>query len=1537
MKLKLSSFACSLFALAAFCCGAVHGELLFRAGFDGGKFTADTFAGAAGGSTTFQDDTFESFKVEGVGGNGSAVAVDSSKAIVYPAEGNINWKKGTVSFWMSARNWAPGSKHFQVIFEARMPDENNRILIYKYHENSTLRFLLQAGGQEVGYVAIPMKDAEWADGAWHKVDAAWDQEQMQLFLDGKPNMQVQYTKNPVVFRAPFKMPGGKGTIRLGVNPGFRHEKSDVIGYDEVRIYDTMLTPAEVAKNFADEAAGKFELAAPAAKKAESGEAQRDDESLKDPSLLFKASFDNITVTADKGNGGKKSTNFIPDTLMLRMHPGVSEIGNALTLNNRENVVYPTEGNFNYRKGTISLWVASKNWLPDKKKFQIFFQAWFSQDTRFLVYKFVDPGYLRFVIIVKGKEIGNINIPLKNSEWQPGMWHKIDVTWDEKSMAVYLDGNIAKQQPYTRNPYNFPHPIDYPANLKGHGMHLGIDKSFGHDADDVTAFDELEIYDRILSPAEIRTNYEKFIKPVNDGSNPPMVTVPGGKPVTIDGKLDEAEWSDAAIIPVVNKVKRDFHPEVNAKVYLKQNGGNLLVGAELTGGEQASITGDDLVDIWRDDAFEIHLLTSNKKRYQFIINSLGALFDGTVNRDDGFYEQAKLTNAWNSGAVTKTSRGNGKWFVEMSISKEKMGVINDEIRGNFCATRYMDKGYHVAWGMNAQNFYDAESFGIIKFSESAKPVRFETYSPYRGHFVLNPEAALNIQIAGSKNIKRPANTRDWKLELSSGVYDLTAKGAGYNFISRFTVDQPLVVTYQCFASRKTLEVKADLSAATGDIRKAIPAGTLKGKVQLIDADGTAHQSIDFTPIDFNTIVKVPLPEMPQGTYQVVVTVDNGSGSAISAQKRFRVPDMTPYKLKVADDHTVPYPWTPVKQLGSREFQVWNRTYTFGNGPFPVQIVSDGAKLLKAGPDFHLDGKPVTWKGFKITEKHDDYYRFEGTGAAGNLTFRWISDLCFDGLVKIKVFMSPAKGSADISDLRLKWSVPAEFARAALDPLHVPYSNRDGEVYRFPYSHGQDFIIWTMGIEKGFLYWPHSSANWNNPAGHKQFSFTRKGDTVHINADYITKKATLTKEAEYSMVFQATPQRPEPPRRRDFNVGQIWDFLKYETLKMQYFGITTDPIHPAATEPWTGLKPNNPETFAAHIKDIEAKGSRYMPYSQPAHTCNAEESYDYFFPEWRQKPGFPVGGGVSLKTGQYYEPEATCAHTGAGDLFVYRADKLLTDFPDLPGLYYDICEGRLCWNNLHGCGGVDAFGKEYGTSNLLIHRDYFIRIKRVVVNHGKDKILFLHAHNRFIPFCHGLADYWYPGEQYADPITGNLEHFFCESIPLQEYQSAYYTPTRGTGIVFMAVYQITQWRLKLKGDYTQPKYAFSFLTPVILHDMGLTNSYVNHKVVEKWWIIKHDIDLAAAKFHGYWFSDAAKSASPKVYVSWFSWDKPSPYKRMLAVGNMGRTEQPAALTLNEKELGINLKKDKLYNLWTGEEITDLKKLTVQPNNFVLIGIK
>jgi hypothetical protein len=1256
----------------------------------------------------------------------------------------------------------------------------------------------------------------------------------------------------------------------------------------------------------------------------------------DPSLIFKAGFDNITVIADKAAGWKGTRNFKPENLQLRMHEGVAGKGNALTLGNHENVVYSNLDNHNPRRGTVSFWIMSKNWAPDKEKFQIFFQSIFPGGYRFLVYKFVRDGYLRFVIIDKDKEVGVINVPMKNDDWRPGHWHKIDAVWDETMMALYLDGAIAKPQPYTANPYLFKAPVEFLDSRPDGSMHLGIDGSFSHDKNDVTAYDEFEIYDRVLSPTEIRANYEKFM-PSREAANP-VLAVPSGKGVVVDGLLGAEEWSDAACIPVVNPCRNIEGAVRFSRVFVKQDSENLMIGAELPGGERANITGNDLVDIWRGDSFEFHVLTQEKRRFQFIVNPLGAMFDAVVNRTDGVYDQARLNAGWASGARHAACKEDGRWFAELVIPKKNIGADGGSIAANFGVTVYGDKAFHGCWGMNSATFFDESAFGTLKFNSEASPARLEKMGFADGMFEVqcDPGIAVVLSGAGGVKIARPPEMPYWKVNLPLGIYRFSATAKDFDYSSTVVVDAPLVVDYTCFPSRRIIEAEVNLSGAGGGTRNALKSGLVTARVALGDAAGNVYSEMNVKLTDLKTTVRLALPEnLERGEYRIVADVVD-SMDKLSSFKRFRVPDMTPYRLKTGTERTAPQPWIPVKQIGEKTFEVWNRVYTFGDGPFPVSVVAGGEEMLAEAPRLDVGGKPVQWSGFKVVEGYDDAVHFTGNGMAGGVTFNWSGELCFDGLLKLRIGMRPANGPTKLKQLILRWSVPSEFASAMLDPLFTKWKNADGETLRFPYHHTQDFIIWTVGREKGFLWWPGSGANWNNPPGHRQFFLSRQGGTVSVQADFITREVELTGEAVYTMAFMATPGRPEPMRRRDFNPGQIWDFLKHESVKVQYYGISEKPLA-YSTEPWTGLVPYDPVRYLEHIQMVESKGSRYMPYSQPAHTSSIEESYDYFFPEWRQKPGFPVGGGIEFKTGLRYAPEACCPHTGAGDLFVWRADRLLADFPMLPGLYYDICEGRNCWNTVHGCGGIDAFGQEYASSTLLALRDYFIRLKRVLEKHGKDKILFLHAHNRFIPFAHGIGDYWFPGEQYADAITENLEHFYCENIPLREYQSAYYSPVHGSGLVLMSVYQITAWRLGLTQKYDIPKYTISLMTPALLHDLNMSNCYLHHKTVERWWSIKHDADLAAAKFHGYWFSDAAKSASEKVHVSWYEWAEPSPWTRLLVIGNIGRVEKNAALELDLRKLGLEGRKLIFHDLWNDTLIAGLDSLSVKPNDFRLIGIR
>lgn len=109
------------------------------------------------------------------------------------------------------------------------------------------------------------------------------------------------------------------------------------------------------------------------------------EEAPDKDLLFHMNYDNYEAAANYSKGLGKPLNF-KGNLMLRMHPGPGQKGNALCYNNGEKFVYNTIGNFIPEQGTVSFWIMPKNWNPSSKNFQMFFRAKTPGNYNFFIYK-----------------------------------------------------------------------------------------------------------------------------------------------------------------------------------------------------------------------------------------------------------------------------------------------------------------------------------------------------------------------------------------------------------------------------------------------------------------------------------------------------------------------------------------------------------------------------------------------------------------------------------------------------------------------------------------------------------------------------------------------------------------------------------------------------------------------------------------------------------------------------------------------------------------------------------------------------------------------------------------------------------------------------------------------------------------------------------------------------------------------------------------------------------------------------------------------
>ena len=230
---------------------------------------------------------------------------------------------------------------------------------------------------------------------------------------------------------------------------------------------------------------------------------------KDPALIFSADFDNYSAKASHA-AGKFENSGIKQDLSLRMFPGVAGKGNAVNLKANERITYSAYKNFDPRQGTVSFWLSPQAWNYDKKGLASFFETRFGE-YYFGIYEENKYGTFSFVICTfkpKYREIGQVRFTMSKKAWAMKRWHKIDAVWNNKMMALYLDGGLVKPLPYTKNPCLFSRQVEFPETAPGRWMQLG----WGHKTlQDSTAFDDFKIYNRVLSVAEIKEAYEKDCK------------------------------------------------------------------------------------------------------------------------------------------------------------------------------------------------------------------------------------------------------------------------------------------------------------------------------------------------------------------------------------------------------------------------------------------------------------------------------------------------------------------------------------------------------------------------------------------------------------------------------------------------------------------------------------------------------------------------------------------------------------------------------------------------------------------------------------------------------------------------------------------------------------------------------------------------------------------------------------------------------------------------------------------------------------------
>lgn len=1279
-------------------------------------------------------------------------------------------------------------------------------------------------------------------------------------------------------------------------------------------------------------------------------------------IMFKLDFDKPRYEASIAKGNPR-----PISSIDGINSSAGLFGNGVTLSNTQALQYAATDNLDFKQGTVSFWLKRGDWDINTSDANIFFYAQAGKQ-RIMFYKFFSS--LRFLV----KSANNIaQMPFVNNNTFPaGKWTKIDLVWNPNEIKFYLNGKInddAQIQPVKLD--------DQPTTAEGNAYFLfgrpqtpEFKQSFvPFQPQASNEYDDVVIYNRCLSSREIKQNYERHVQPKQTVDNPPMLVIPALDNLNIvNGTPSENDWARSAKTLLLKGVG-----DASGTAELFHNHNHLFI--RLHGGMANSPD---------KTSFEINLASASGK-------DSWRIWSG-----DNGKPQCRLNGETTACPDIKSLPQGGGIVIAISLNILPWTRPGEKFRGNMTLNG-------KSWAASP------DGYGEMLSGKDALAVRLElppgdlergvialkiTATGTSGKRKIVHSTAHCGSLAGNLEAYyggyRPEDLTgaQWNRVLADGDYRLSTESvddSGHvvqRLVHSFSCDSGFELAYDFLPQKRGFELRMSFHGSTEKIRRQIPSG-LDADIALIEVKtGTQVAGERVTVKDLcwrhsfilpdklfsiSAGQKMPLTNLPPGDYYLQV---KAGGDTV--RKIFRIPDLSIYGQAIEDNHRVPEPWTPVEVTGERTFTVQDRVYSFGDGCLPVQIESLGEKLFNRAPAYRLitdsGVADIRWTGFKVDAKYPDYVVLSGHGNAGDLELTWRGELWFDGMYKWKLELNPVS-SLKIKTLRLEWETPVESARHVLKPQYQAWKNDE---VRMPFTLRPgggvmtDDMFWLTGIRTGLVWFGESDANWvkNGP---EQIFIRRGKTTVDCRIDLIARDVLLTQKASYTMVLQGTPAKKYDPDWRNIN---FYDYLSPRSNFANFtaIGWTSEWnwTAPDNLTDWIGILPLYPKAFDNYLKNWNVRNIKPLVYSQPMCLTRNDPHYDYFMNYWQGTKSYPTSTKMYPNRIPFQIYSVNGRADYAADLPLYRMKKLFDDYPGTAGIYFDNCAMNSDGNTENGSGGKDAFGQPYRTSTALGYRDFFMRARKLHQQYGK--AFFLHGADLFYPFVHDMGDYWIPGERWGWQNwlnDNNVFSFYCEKVPLAEWQTVYNSRLLGIGIALLPQLDLygrqkgknPEFMNKLNSDET----TVAMLAPLLLHDVGICN-YVGtnaRKVVDNWWGVKQSIGLEKAVFHGYWENDAVKSTSPQVYVSRYEWNEQAPFQfqHLLVAANLGASEQPLNLVMDLEKLGLAGKQFIVYDLWNDNEqpaanawsgwfLSGLKNdgkekwldnARIKARNFMLLGIK
>lgn len=1191
---------------------------------------------------------------------------------------------------------------------------------------------------------------------------------------------------------------------------------------------------------------------------------------------------------------------------LTFEPGV--VGQAVKVGGNEpRLIYPAAGNIDFRRGAISCWVKSLDWDIATGKGPMILRTNNAAQRNFYL-GLIDhpkrgPNLWVYFFLPGTGAYGGGGLP----EWRVGQWRHVTGNWGDGELAVYVDGKLLGKQAVGELELDAPSFSVGPYRPARAGA-----------PEPLSLIDELAIYRRPLTAAEIGELFTANRPPAAELPPPTLRVAPALGAVTLDGKTDEAAWQSAAgaggfvdlfTRRIAQQQTRFLVTYDDTRLYLAFETSNLPI--EL----QGKYAERDKGKPWNDDSVEIFIQPDPENTYHLMVNHAGATHDLRSGSAD-------WTGNWQYAGRLEGST----WTGEIAIPLADLGMTKPPAEGtqwrfNLCRDRAAGGKKLQCWADVGGDYRNAARYGYLVFGRQPA-VSISTLGEVdfgrlavTGHAAAGPEGAAQVDVVA--RLLKPGTTladpkANWSafvqgkmVEARTAVALQPGRPEAFTLAKDFfdedlqvlqlraTCGQtllydaslpvrlapPLNVQLLPLPSQERLEVRL----LTQGLRVTSREG-LKATVTAISADGEVAGQAELDLPQPEATASLEYARWPVGTHRIVTRVVQQGRTLEERTVQFnRTQRPVWLGTQIGTERIVLPPWTPL-QYSADSVGMWGRRAQF-SGPAISGFQSQGQEML-AGPmsiTATVDGRPLALQpqSVKWLEQAADRGVLETSAHGGGveLTAKWQVE--YDGFMWVDLTLK-APATARLENLTVDMPLRRDVAQMAHGMGIARHSGINEFIGDATLSWSRVGFLWLGNHDRGLCYFAESERNWQPAQPEQAIQVVPDGDRVVLRLNVVGKPLPANGWG-IGFGLYGTPVKPLPQDwwRMNYDQAPHRAALDWRKLNVRldgsiiwnqfYLDVLTDPY---------GAKP----VLHDRVKEAHDMGALALPYFAPMAVATDNPVLDLYGREWRVDPPIDF----------FAYPEKTytnCSFGGSySDYLLYGISRMVDEYK-IDGVYFDGGAPLMSSNALHNLGWSDERGWRHADLNIRATRELHKRLATM---------LYQKLGSRYAIYEHVSDCIWLPtatfltahldAEQYKGRKRAKTPYW--QILDEREIRPEFVSTQFGVPNVFLAIPNgLTPSEIQ-----ADARYLLAWLLP---HGVPFYPRYVPEDVVAPVYRLQQELG-PEAQFRPYWQSSPAVrvSAPEGLRVSHLV----APGKVMLVLGNTAEQEGVAKVQLDAKALGL-----------------------------------